>query len=151
MDEVERWPFNVFWCQNCVPKQYCCTRLRRIKICLLRIFFLLTASTPATPPQQEATNKEEIDKKSKLTPCLEDFGLSSYTLNMLNRPSQAQQAEFKVPGAAVPERFGFWPLLVALLQWLFVGLFMMCIETIISGCGTQESSACGTFLDLHWN
>lgn len=74
------------------------------------MFFLLTASTPATPPQQEATNKE-IDKKSKLTPCLEDFGLSSYTLNMLNRPSQAQQAEFKVPGAAVPERFGFRPLL----------------------------------------
>lgn len=79
------------------------------------MFFLLTASTPATPPQQEATNKEEIDKKSKLTPCLEDFGLSSYTLNMLNRPSQAQQAEFKVPGAAVPERFGFRPL----LQWLW--------------------------------
>lgn len=95
-----------------------------LKFACWEFFFLLTASTPSTPPQHDATNKEEIDKKSKLTPCLEDFGLSSYTLNMLNRPSQAQQAEFKVPGAAVPERFGF---------------------------GHYCSDCLWDFLDVHWN
>ncbi|XP_076467096.1 uncharacterized protein LOC143298204 isoform X2 [Babylonia areolata] len=56
----------------------------------------------STTPTQKRETKEEVEKMDKLSPGLEDFGVSSFTLNMLNQ--HTKPASFKVPIVAVPVR-----------------------------------------------
>jgi hypothetical protein len=51
---------------------------------------------PSTP-HNEGDGKAEGKKKMVTTPRLEDFGVSSYTLNLVNKRTQQTEPNFKVP------------------------------------------------------
>ncbi|KAK7487733.1 hypothetical protein BaRGS_00021000 [Batillaria attramentaria] len=56
-------------------------------------------------PSQDTPEKESKVSEMRMSPRLEDFGISSYTLNMMNNRPPPQQSDFKVP-SAVPVNNG---------------------------------------------